>query len=298
MLLNNATLAVLNTTVNTSYQKGYQRAPSWYQKIAMRVQSKGPLNTYAWMARLGQMRQWVGERIVNNMRSYAYQLLNLDYEFTVGMLRNDIVDDLIGVYSPMFELMGEVSAKWPDQLVKAALQAGTSQITFDAVAFFSTSHVLGSQAAQSNLFAGTALTAANFDVVKIALSQIKGEDGELLNSGRLTLIVPAALETTARNILAAGLIASGGVAITNTLANAADILVLDELNNEPTVWYLAYLDGALKPLVFQEHTAPQRVSKDRPDDDNVFWKRELIWGVDARGAAGYGLWWKIARAAA
>jgi phage major head subunit gpT-like protein len=297
MLLNNATLAAVNTTVNLSYQKGYQRAPNWWSKLAMKVSSSTPLNTYAWMARLGKMRQWVGERVVNNLRSYVYQLANLSYEFTVGVLRDDIEDDQLGVYAPVFEEMGEVTRKWPDQLVKAALQAGTSQVTFDGVAFFATNHPL-SGTSQSNLFASTALNAANFDTAKIALSQIKGEDGELINQGRVTLIVPPALETTAKNILAAGLIASGGVAISNTLQNSAELLVLDELNNEPTVWYVAYLDGAVKPLVFQERKAPERVRKDAPTDDNVFWKRELIWGVDARGAAGYGLWWKIARAAA
>jgi len=263
----------------------------------MKINGVTPLSTYAWMARLGQMRQWIGERVVNNLSSKVYQLLSLPYEYTVGVLRDDIKYDNFGVYAPVFEQMGEVSLKWPDQLVKAALQAGTSQTTFDGVAFFSTAHPL-SGVNQSNLFAATALTAANFDVVKIALGQLKGEDGELINSGRATLIVPPALETTAKNILSAGLIASGGVAISNMLVNSANLLVLDELNNEPTVWYVAYLDGAIKPLVFQELEAPTQVRKDKPEDDNVFWKRELIWGTEAHGAAGYGLWWKIARAAA
>lgn len=297
MLLNQATISAINVGFNRDYQKGYQRPASWWQKLAMKVNSTTPLNTYAWMARLGKMRQWVGERVVNNLRSYVYQLANLSYEYTVGVLKEDIEDDNLGVYAPVFEEMGEVSRKWPDELVKTALQAGTSQVTFDGVAFFATNHPL-SGTSQSNLFVGTALNAANFDTVKIALSQFKGEDGELLNGGRITLIVPPALETTAKNILAAGLIASGGVAITNVLQNSADLLVLDELNNEPNVWYVAYLDGAIKPLVFQERKAPTRVNKDAPTDDNVFWKRELIWGVDARGNAGYGLWWKIARAAA
>jgi phage major head subunit gpT-like protein len=297
MLLNNATLAAVNTTINTNYQRGYSRTPAWWSKIAMKVNAATPLQTYAWMARLGQMRQWIGERRVNNLGSYIYQLLSQPYEYTVGVLRDDIKYDNFGVYSPVFEQMGEVSAKWPDQLTRAALQAGTSQVTFDGVAFFSTAHPI-SGTNQSNLFAATALTAANFDIVKIALAQIKGEDGEIINVGRPTLIVPSALETTAKNILSGGLIASGGVAITNVLQNAADLLVLDELNNEPTVWYVAYLDGAIKPLVFQELEAPTQVRKDKPEDDNNFWKRELIWGTEAHGAAGYGLWWKIARAAA
>ncbi|MBA2724279.1 MAG: Mu-like prophage major head subunit gpT family protein [Methylibium sp.] len=297
MMLNNATIVALNTSFNTSYQKGYSRRKPWWNRLAMKVTSSTPLNTYGWMARLGQMRKWIGERQVNNLKNYVYQLLNESYEYTLGVLKDDIADDQVGIYSPIFEQMGETSIKWPDQLVKAALQAGTTQVTFDGVAFFGTAHPL-SGTSQSNLFAGTPLTAANYDIVRIALSQIKGEDGELINEGRATLVVPTALETTARTILNAQLVASGGVAVTNVLENTSDLLVLDELNNEPTVWYIMYLDGAIKPLVFQEREAPKRVNKDSPTDDNVFWKRELIWGTEARGAAGYGTWWKAARAAA
>ncbi|WP_417050343.1 Mu-like prophage major head subunit gpT family protein [Dysosmobacter welbionis] len=35
---------------------------------------------------------------------------------------------------------------------------------------------------------------------------------------------------------------------------------------------------------------PQLVTKDSPSDDNVFFNKEFIYGVDARYNAGYGLW--------
>lgn len=57
-----------------------------------------------------------------------------------------------------------------------------------------------------------------------------------------------------------------------------------------TPWYLFDVSRAVKPLVFQSRRAPQFVSKDRPDDDNVFRSRKFLYGTDRRDNAGFGLW--------
>jgi phage major head subunit gpT-like protein len=41
--------------------------------------------------------------------------------------------------------------------------------------------------------------------------------------------------------------------------------------------------------VFQNRQNPEFVSKDDPTDDNVFMRRQFVYGVDARGNAGYSL---------
>ena len=45
---------------------------------------------------------------------------------------------------------------------------------------------------------------------------------------------------------------------------------------------------SVKPLVFVERSAPKMNFKNAEDDDNVFWDDEVVFGVRARGAAGYG----------
>ena len=56
-------------------------------------------------------------------------------------------------------VLGQQSRKHADQLVKAALQAGTSSNGFDGVAFFSASHPVGSST-YSNNYTTSALSAA------------------------------------------------------------------------------------------------------------------------------------------
>ncbi len=54
-------------------------------------------------------------------------------------------------------------------------------------------------------------------------------------------------------------------------------------------------NGMIKPLLWQERDAVSLVSKVNPDDDTVFFTREFLWGLEARGAVGYGPWWLISK---
>jgi phage major head subunit gpT-like protein len=55
-------------------------------------------------------------------------------------------------------------------------------------------------------------------------------------------------------------------------------------------WYVFDVSSPIKPLLWADRVAPRVVPKTAPDDDNVFWRDELIWGARARGGPGYGLW--------
>jgi len=70
----------------------------------------------------------------------------------------------------------------------------------------------------------------------------------------------------------------GGAVVSNLDAGAS------------TPWYLFDTKKSLKPLIYQEREAPTLVPKDKPDDDNVFYGKKLVYGAHARGAAGFGLW--------
>lgn len=57
-----------------------------------------------------------------------------------------------------------------------------------------------------------------------------------------------------------------------------------------TPWFLLDTRRALKPLILQMRKQPQFVRKDKPEDDNVFNRDELIYGVDDRKNVGFGFW--------
>ena len=57
-----------------------------------------------------------------------------------------------------------------------------------------------------------------------------------------------------------------------------------------TAWYLLDTTRAIKPFIFQQRTTPQLTRQDRPDDENYFMRKKFRYGVDYRGAVGFGLW--------
>lgn len=77
------------------------------------------------------MREWVGQRVIHNLESAGAQLKNKHYEHTIGVDRNDIEDDKLGIYAPMFSMQGEIVARHPDELVWGLLPTGFATTGFD-----------------------------------------------------------------------------------------------------------------------------------------------------------------------
>jgi phage major head subunit gpT-like protein len=57
-----------------------------------------------------------------------------------------------------------------------------------------------------------------------------------------------------------------------------------------TSWYLLDTTRAIRPFIFQRRTMPQLIQQDRPEDEHYFMRKKFRYGVDYRGAVGYGLW--------
>ena len=100
------------------------------------------------------------------------------------------------------------------------------------------------------------------------------------------LVVPPALEGTALSITKSEFING----TTNTMKGTAEALVVPDLAGSDTAWYLLCTTKPIKPLIYQERKKPKFVSKTGEQDDNVFFDKQYIYGVDSRGNAGFGFW--------
>ncbi len=288
---------------NTLFQKGLQRAEPRTKRFSMQVPSSGRANVYAFMAQLLRARQWLGERMIQNISAHPYTLTNLPFENTVAVDRDDIEDDNLGVYNPLLEELGMATSFWLDDLTIAAMQNGQAAAanTFDGVPFFSTSHPVdpSGQVAgtQSNYAAsGVALTAPNYAAKRASMMGLLGHDGKPMGIIPDLLVVPPALEGAARTILNADMISDGaGAGITNVWKGSADLLVVEGLAGADTTWYLMSTKRAVQPFVQQTRRVPQLVRMDQERDQNVFMRRQFIYGTDMRGNAGYGLWFLAAK---
>lgn len=217
MLINSGNLKTLGTGFNAAFKRGLGQAAAQRAIIATVVPSSTKSNEYGWLGKVPNMRKWLGDRVVQNIATHDYAIKNEDFELTLGVDRNDIEDDNVGIYTPLFEEMGRSADAHPEQLVWDLLKAGWATPCYDGQNFFDTDHPV--------------LNAA-------------GEE----------------------------------VSVANT----------DGGSGSP--WFLVDDTRAIKPIIFQDRKRAQFVAKDNLTDDNVFMKKEFLYGVDARYNVGFGFW--------
>lgn len=298
MLINPANLEAMFYGFDARFQGAFTAAKPWHTKLATVVPSSTKATRYHWMEAVPRLREWVGERHVHNLVARAFVIENKKWELTVEVPKDDVEDDQIGVYTQRVEMMGRSAALWPDDVLTTLIRDGLTTLCADGQLFFDTDHPKNLDSAAAGTYSNkltTALTAPNYGAARAIMRAYVGADTHSLSVNPTLLVVPPALEDTARAILNSELIAPGAawagnaadVAATNIYRNSAELLVIDELNDDPTRWYLFDISKPIKPFVFQMRKAPNFVSMTAPNDPNVFWQDQFVYGVDSRGNAGF-----------
>lgn len=155
-----ALLLALNTSIQKSFKDAYAQMsvdPFW-KKVATRVPSTTSSNTYGWLQDFPQLREWIGDRVVKDMKAQGYEITNRLFESTVGVQRVAIEDDQYGHYAPMSAHMGQTAAQHPDRLITDLMAQGTSSLCYDGQNYFDTDHPVYANEDGT----GTLSTAANY----------------------------------------------------------------------------------------------------------------------------------------
>ena len=133
-------LTALFTAFKSEFEQGKSEAAPQFNKIASVIKSTSASNTYGWLGKFPSLAKWIGDRNIQSMKSQAYTITNDDYESTVGVDRNDIEDDNLGVYSPIFKEMGNAAAIHPDEMIFPLLAAGFTTLCYDGQNYFDVDH--------------------------------------------------------------------------------------------------------------------------------------------------------------
>ena len=111
-------------------------ASSLHKIIATTIKSNSKSNTYGWLGRFPQLREWVGDRIFENIKNSSYVIENKKYEATLNVEREDIEDDNLGMYSPMAKAMADEFIAFLNRNLAFLLKNGFSTACFDGKKFF------------------------------------------------------------------------------------------------------------------------------------------------------------------
>ena len=328
------TLASLNEIfvgLDLRYQKAYEYAQPWHQEIATTGPSNSRETKYGWIGKILRPRKWVGERTLLNLAAREYGIINDDFELTIEIERNDIMDDQLSMYSQGIDLIGEQMKLHPDDLcyflmvngdsaTQVATDIGTlvNPIGFDNLSYFNGSHPIDMNnvalGTQSNLFNSTTsgalpLNNNNWAFVRAQMLNYRGEDNRPMGIVPDRLVVPPQLELTAYQSASATLIAQAVGAnaaqaqenVVPLLSGAVKPLMVPQLAGDAVggqdTWYPMATKKAVRPLTYQLRKAPEFIPLDKPSDANVFFRKKYIYGADCRDQAGYSLWFLAAKCA-
>lgn len=285
MIISSQNLRAIFIGFNTTFNKALEEQKPLYDRVATVVPSTTDAETYAWLGDIPGMREWLGEREIKNLSGSDYTIKNKDFELTVGVPRNAIEDDKIGLYTPSVQMLGQSAAMHPDELIFGLLKKGFTEKCFDGKPFFSADHEIKEGEKVSNK--GTAkLTLDSYIAARAAMMSLTNAADRALGIVPNLLVVPPALEGVARSITTADFINGS----TNTMKGTAEALVVPQLAGKDAAWYLLCTTRPIRPLIYQQRRKAKFVGKTAENDDNVFFNKEYIYGVDSRGNAGFGFW--------
>lgn len=280
---------------------GFKAGNPFFPTVCMRAGSQGSDEQYGMLGAVPQMREWLGERKVKTLRAAHMTVVNKHFEATIGVLKNDLNDDRMGLYDTLAEDIGQRAKTHPDTLLFELIRNGGSLPCFDGQYFFDTDHAFGASGAQSNAITSVAAdidapTVAElktaFQAAILKLLSYKDDQGEPLSQptvdriSNLVLVVPVNMRQVAYEAFESLIISSS----TNVVIDRPQIVCSPTLT-DLTQFYVFQVGQPVKPFIFQER---QGLQSGWSGLDDIM-KKEVAYGVDARYAMAYGAWWMAVR---
>ena len=283
MDLNTENMRNLFYAFNAYLQRGLDGGWKDYTRYCGFIKSSARIEKYPQTILAGAMREWVGDRVINEVKGKVLEVVNKDYEHTEGVSRNDIEDDAIGFYEALFYEMGLNAANLWAELSTEALTGNGKWA--DEKAFFLADRRIG-KAAINNIVSGE-LSAETYEAAASQMMMFTKADGKTpLGLVPDLLVVGPALKNSAKRILKMEMVVEDGVAVSNPNKDEADILVNPYLVGENSKkWFLMCTKRGIKPVVVQKRKEGALQRWDKESDECVKVHNRNDYGIHYRGAA-------------
>jgi phage major head subunit gpT-like protein len=289
---------------STENMRALSGAMRVWRSFAMELPSSSRSTLHAWLANTSAfVREWRGSRVLNEMQTLTWEVINRKWELSWSFNEDQIRDDLSGLVAMAIQQARGMAEKWAeheDNLVATTVQAGKTSVCYDGQDFFSTSHPTDPtgvvSGTYSNLLTAKPLTHANLIT---ALQTMRGytlPDGSpwVGPQTKIKLLVDATNVETARQITGTQWMsptASYGSAAAsapsqNILQGVVEPIYNGYFNNQAGVWYLAAESAGIRPIMFQRRQAVESQELG-PGSQLYFDRKQYQIGQDARYACSY-----------
>lgn len=304
-----AGLLTSRAIIGTFYARLEQGAAGWVDQIAMYIGSDQNSEQYGWLGQSPSMREWVGERLINQLRTNGMSIDNKKFESTLEVDIDDLKFDKSGqVLVRINELADRTNMQYA-KLLSTLKQDGTTKVCYDGQYFYDTDHTEGNnQTNQSNKINITiasapvnnhgSTTAPSAGEMQYAILQaiqtmygFKDDQGEPMNENaqKFLVMVPTNLWVPAIAAVTNPIIDGND---TNTLAMMKQFEI-NVVPNPRLTWTSQFTvdrtDGNVKPFIRQEQNKVE-IAAIAEGSELEFYQRKHHYGTYCKGNVGYGYW--------
>lgn len=268
--------------------------PAEIQPFLMQTDSDGPDEEYGWLGQAPSMSEWIDERKLKALNDFEYRIPNKDYEATMQVDRNAIMDDRLGNVQIRIDDLARKARIHPRTLFFQTLVEGETELCYDGQPFFSTSHQEGESPVQSNLVTGTGTTLAqlkaDIDNAEAVMLSYRDDVNEPWNEGEVQIGIVCHPKLK-RKFEELNTLARINDSDNGMRGRISQIVYSSRLPSEVS-WYIADTSAGMKPIIQQNRMSPMFDSLEG-ESESGFMSKRFKYGINYRVGFGYGLWQKM-----
>lgn len=291
-------LITLRKGLNAAFVKAFNNAedPADVMPFIMQTNSTANKEDYGWLGQSPSLEEWVDERKLKSLNEFEYEIENKDYEGTLSVGRNAIMDDQLGNVQIRINDLARKARIHPRKLFFETLEAGDTALCYDGQPFFSASHEEGESGVQDNTLTGAGLTLANIksdvESAEAQMLSFKDDTGEPWNEGEIEIGIVCHPNQKQKFIELNTLVQINNSS--NGMRGRISQITYSSRLSDTNDYYVANISGEMKPIIMQKRQDPRFESLEG-DSDNGFMRKVYHYGVDYRVGFGYGLWQKMVK---
>lgn len=290
-----------------------ENAKTWVNDIVLRTSSDQSVETYAGLANVPMLREWIGGRQLNTLREKTLQITNKDWESTLLISNKDLRRDKVDQIKMRIAQLAQRATQHQEKLVSQLIVAGDASTygyayTGASTTFFSSTHAYGSNTNDNTIDVDISalptgdttgshgsVTAPSVGEMALAIQaaaqQLYGfvdSEGEPINQDARSFVVmvPTTLWSAAQSAVASALMAQG---MTNPLvSNGLSYTVVSNARvNAWTDKFAVFASTSMvKPFILQTEIPPS-FSSLAEGSDFEFDNKAQKFAVDWSGNVGY-----------
>jgi phage major head subunit gpT-like protein len=234
----------------------------------------------AWNDLIGTMREWLGDRVLTNLKGESITLTPRHYERTVQLNKDHFNDDKLSLCSEQMNGMAKIVLSHYKKIVAEKLLAGFTDLGWDGKAIFAADHpyvdaLTGVAGTVDNLSAAN-VGAAGLEEAVAYFDNLVAPDGSPLDVEPDTLIVAPGQRSDAEELILRQYDATGA---NNLWYQRFNLIVEKSFTNK--YWMLLCTTGPTKPIRLVKRQLAQ-IAWSGMDSSVLQMRNDIIAGVDAR----------------